>query len=220
MVLRGRCLSVGLEIALAADIRLADPTARLGLPDLSVGRLPSWGGTQRLPRAVGAPRAAAMVLLGDVLAADEARSAGLLAGVSAPGGLDELVEATFEQLLATAPLAQELAKEAVHRGAELPLRDGLRLEGDLNHLLQAPPTGPRASRRSSPSARPTSPVAERWPGRCSTGSGSTWRPPPVWRSSWPPPACRGWGPGSADRIRRAASRPPSHGGPSPTPPPG
>ena len=135
-VLRGRCLSVGLEIALAADIRLADPTARLGLPDLSVGRLPSWGGTQRLPRAVGAPRAAAMVLLGDVLAADEARSAGLLAGVSAPGGLDELAEATFEQLLATAPLAQELAKEAVHRGAELPLRDGLRLEGDLNHLLQ------------------------------------------------------------------------------------
>jgi enoyl-CoA hydratase/carnithine racemase len=135
-VLRGRCLSVGLEVALAADIRLADTSARLGLPDLALGRLPSWGGTQRLPRAVGAPRAATMVLLGEVLAADEARSAGLLAAVSEPAGLDDAVRATVEQLLGTAPLAQELAKEAVHRGAELPLRDGLRLEGDLNHLLQ------------------------------------------------------------------------------------
>jgi enoyl-CoA hydratase/carnithine racemase len=77
-----------------------------------------------------------MVLLGEVLAAEEARSVGLLAGVSGPGGLDDAVAGTVEQLLGTAPLAQELAKEAVHRGAELPLRDGLRLEGDLNHLLQ------------------------------------------------------------------------------------
>jgi enoyl-CoA hydratase/carnithine racemase len=134
--LRGRCLSVGLELALAADLRLADPTVTVGLPDVAAGHLPCWGGTQRLPRAVGTARASAMVLLGDVVAAEEARAAGLLAGLSAPGGLDELVEATVEQLLATAPLAQELAKEAVHRGAELPLRDGLRLEGDLNHLLQ------------------------------------------------------------------------------------
>jgi enoyl-CoA hydratase/carnithine racemase len=135
--IRGRCLSVGLELALAADIRLADPTARFGLPDVAAGRLPSWGGTQRLPRAVGAPRATAMVLLGELLDASEARNAGLLAGLSAPGQLDDTVDATVEQLLGAGPLALELAKEAVHRGAELPLRDGLRLEGDLNHLLQA-----------------------------------------------------------------------------------
>jgi enoyl-CoA hydratase/carnithine racemase len=135
--IRGRCLSVGLELALAADIRLADPTARFGLPDVAAGRLPSWGGTQRLPRSIGAPRAAAMVLLGELLDATEARNAGLLAGLSAPGQLDDTVEATVEQLLGAGPLALELAKEAVHRGAELPLRDGLRLEGDLNHLLQA-----------------------------------------------------------------------------------
>ena len=133
----GRCRSVGLELALAADIRLADPTASFSLPDLADGRLPSWGGTQRLPRAVGASRAAALVLLGETLTAAQAHAAGLLAGVAAPGQLAATIDATVEQLLAVAPLALELAKEAVHRGAELPLRDGLRLEGDLNHLLQA-----------------------------------------------------------------------------------
>jgi enoyl-CoA hydratase/carnithine racemase len=136
--IRGRCLSVGLELALAADVRLADPSGRFGLPDVvEAGRLPCWGGTQRLPRAVGVARATALVLLGEILTANEARRAGLLAGVAAAGDLDEAVDATVEQLLGVGPLALELAKEAVHRGAELPLRDGLRLEGDLNHLLQA-----------------------------------------------------------------------------------
>jgi enoyl-CoA hydratase/carnithine racemase len=133
---RGRCSSVGLELALATDVRLADPSARFALPDVTEGRLPAWGGTQRLPRAIGVARATAVVLLGETLSAAEAQTAGLLAGVSAAGALDQVVDATIEQLLAAGPLALELAKEAVHRGAELPLRDGLRLEGDLNHLLQ------------------------------------------------------------------------------------
>jgi enoyl-CoA hydratase/carnithine racemase len=133
---RGRCLSVGLELALAADIRLAAPDARFALPDLAAGRLPCWGGTQRLPRAVGVARATALVLLGETMTAEEAHTAGLVAGVSAPGQLAAAVDATVEQLLGVGPLALELGKEAVHRGSELPLRDGLRLEGDLNHLLQ------------------------------------------------------------------------------------
>jgi enoyl-CoA hydratase/carnithine racemase len=134
---KGRCLSVGLELALAADIRLTDPGARFGLPDLAEGRLPCWGGTQRLPRAIGVARATALVLLGETMTALEAHAAGLVAGVAAPGGLAAAVDATVEQLLGVGPLALELGKEAVHRGSELPLRDGLRLEGDLNHLLQA-----------------------------------------------------------------------------------
>jgi len=133
----GHCRSVGLELVLAADIRLADPTARFALPDLGEGRLPCWGGTQRLPRAVGPSRAAALLLLGETLSAGQAHGSGLVAGVSAPGQLAAAIDATVEQLLAVAPLALELAKEAVHRGSELPLRDGLRLEGALNHLLQA-----------------------------------------------------------------------------------
>jgi enoyl-CoA hydratase/carnithine racemase len=136
----GDCLSVGLELALAADIRLATPTSRFGLPDLRAGRLPCWGGTQRLPRVVGTARATSMLLLGEVLDAPQAAGAGLLHTVS--DDLDGAIEAVVDSLLAVGPLAVELAKEAVHRGAELPLRDGLRLEGDLNTLLQS--TGDRA----------------------------------------------------------------------------
>jgi enoyl-CoA hydratase/carnithine racemase len=133
-VVHGRCASVGLELALCADVRLAAPDARFGL-DLSSGRLPCWGGTQRLPRAVGTARAAAMLLLGTELTAAEARAAGLVAEVA--DDVDAAAEAVVEALVGLGPLALELAKEAVHRGSELPLRDGLRLEGDLNHLLQS-----------------------------------------------------------------------------------
>lgn len=130
----GRCHSVGLELALAADFRLATADATFALRDIHDGRLPCWGGTQRLPRAVGAARAAAMVLLGLVVPASEAGT-GLVTAVvdNLAGGIETVVA----QLLGVGPLAAELAKEAVHRGAELPLRDGLRLEGDLNTLLAA-----------------------------------------------------------------------------------
>jgi enoyl-CoA hydratase len=131
----GDCLSIGLELALAADIRLATPAARFGLADLRTGRLPCWGGTQRLPRAVGTARATSMLLLGEVLDAPAAAHAGLVHTMT--DDLDGAVESVVESLLAVGPLAVELAKEAVHRGAELPLRDGLRLEGDLNTLLQS-----------------------------------------------------------------------------------
>jgi enoyl-CoA hydratase/carnithine racemase len=133
--LDGDCLSVGLEVALAADIRLSTPAARFGLPDLRAGRLPCWGGTQRLPRVVGTAKATSMLLLGEILDAPAAAEAGLVHAVT--DDLDGAVDAVVDGLLAVGPLAVELAKEAVHRGAELPLRDGLRLEGDLNTLLQS-----------------------------------------------------------------------------------
>lgn len=134
-ILCGSCRSVGLELALCADIRVADPTARFALDDVRSGRLPSWGGTQRLPRAIGTSRATEMVLLGRALDAAEALACGLVHDVhnDPAGRADEVVD----ELLSVGPLALELAKEAVHRGAELPLRDGLRLEGDLNTLLQS-----------------------------------------------------------------------------------
>ena len=131
----GDCLSVGLELALAADIRLTTPASRFGLPDLGAGRLPCWGGTQRLPRVVGVAKSTSMLLLGEIIHASEAAEAGLVHDVS--DDLDAAVDSVVEALLAVGPLAVELAKEAVHRGAELPLRDGLRLEGDLNTLLQS-----------------------------------------------------------------------------------
>jgi len=119
----GRASSVGCELALAADVLVAGPDGRLILSDVTEGRLPCWGGTQRLVRAVGRPRALEVLLLGAEMRGDE---------LGAMTSLDDVVQT----LLARAPVALELAKEAIERGAEMPMRDGLRLEGDLNHLLQ------------------------------------------------------------------------------------
>ncbi|MDA8438041.1 MAG: enoyl-CoA hydratase-related protein [Propionibacterium sp.] len=133
---RGEVASVGLELALAADVRLADTTARFSVPDVARGRLPCWGATQRLPRVVGPGRALAMVLLGEIVDASTAAAAGLVHEVAGVADFDEMVSGVVSGLAMLAPAALALAKEAVSRGAELPLAEGLRLEGDLNHLLQ------------------------------------------------------------------------------------
>ena len=133
--LSGQCLSAGLEIALACDIRVGTPNSRYSLSDAVDGSLPAWGGTQRLPRAISAGRASAMLLLGTELDAETAQHWGLIHSIAD----DATAEATSiaDTLLTRGPLALEMAKEAIHRGSELPLRDGLRLEGDLNHQLAA-----------------------------------------------------------------------------------
>lgn len=131
----GKCRSVGVELLLVADIRICDLGATFAIADLHDGQLPAWGGTQRLPRAVGTARATAMLLLGDAIDGPAAAEWGLVH--EATSDVDAAVESTLEQLAGTGPLALEFAKEAVHRGSELPLRDGLRLEGDLNHQLAA-----------------------------------------------------------------------------------
>lgn len=133
-VLRGAVASVGLEIALAADVRIADPTARCSSPEVAAGRLPCWGGTQRLPRLAGRSVASAMLLTGTELDATEALRCGLVHLVT-----DDAATAAGEmadRLTALAPLALAAAKEALGRGPELPMRHALELEGDLNHLLQ------------------------------------------------------------------------------------
>lgn len=134
-VITGACRSVGLELALAADIRFCSPDATFCFPDLAAGRLPCWGGTQRLPRAVRPAMATAMLLTGQALDSAQARSLGLIYEVA--DNPYTAAEAMAETLSGLGPLALEFAKEAVHRGSELPLRDGLRLEGDLNHQLAA-----------------------------------------------------------------------------------
>ncbi len=131
----GRCVSVGLELALAADIRLASVDAEFSSNDVIEGRLPMWGGTQRLPRAVGHARATWLLMTGGSLDAATAAEWGIVHEANVD--LDAAVATTVNQLLAAGPLALELAKEAVHRGSEVGLRDGLRLEGDLNHQLAA-----------------------------------------------------------------------------------
>lgn len=132
--LNGRAASVGFELALAADIRLAATGAILSLTDVASGRLPSWGGTQRLPRLASPGAANAMLLLARQLTAEEALAAGLLYRTGEDAGA--LLAEVVDQLLAMAPLALRYAKEAIRDGYEMPMRDGMRLEADLNALLQ------------------------------------------------------------------------------------
>jgi enoyl-CoA hydratase/carnithine racemase len=131
----GACRGEGLELLLATDIRIGTPRSSYALDHVVSGRIPTWGGTQRLARCVRPGTAVSMALLGDSIDAATAKQLGLLHGVveDLAAEMERLVEA----LTARGPLALEFTKEAVHRGSELPLRDGLRLEGDLNHQLAA-----------------------------------------------------------------------------------
>jgi methylglutaconyl-CoA hydratase len=127
--LNGPALGGGLELALTCDLRTAAPNAILGLPETSLGIIPGAGGTQRLPRLVGVPRALEVVLLGRRLGAEEALAWGLVNRV-APAG-SALVDDTLAWLapvLGGAPLAMKAALEAVRAAPSLPLDAGLDAE--------------------------------------------------------------------------------------------
>lgn len=134
VALRGQVSSVGLELALVGDLRVAQRDAMLSLPDVAAGRLPCWGGTQRLPRLAGRSVASRMLLAGETLDADAARRCGLVHEVG--DDADAMAGHLAAQLGELAPLALASAKEALSKGPELPMRHALELEGDLNHLLQ------------------------------------------------------------------------------------
>jgi enoyl-CoA hydratase len=134
--INGWALGGGLELALACDIRVAAADARLGLTETALGIIPGGGGTQRLPRLVGRGRALELILTGTRIDAAEALRIGLVERVVPAGqalaGATELAR----ELAARAPLAVRYAKEAVVKGLELTLADGLRLENDLSTLLR------------------------------------------------------------------------------------
>ncbi len=125
----GFALGGGLELALAADLRVADRTAKLGLPEVGLGIIPGYGGTQRLPRLIGQGRAFDLIFTGRHVGADEALQLGLVNRVvdDALAGATELAQLTLKN----APVALGLAKEAVVRGLELGLSQGLEVEADL-----------------------------------------------------------------------------------------
>lgn len=131
--LRGEVASVGLELALAADFRIASDDACFSMLDLEDGTIPCWGGTQRLPRVAGRATATLMILLGRRLSASAAHRCGLASEIAADPEA-RMVEIAA-RLSTLAPLALSYAKEAVLDGAELSMRDGMRLEADLNALL-------------------------------------------------------------------------------------
>jgi enoyl-CoA hydratase len=124
------------EVALACDVRVAADGVRLGSPDVQADRVPSAGATQRLPQLVGVGVALRLLLLGELLTADEALRLGLVHLTAPPSQLAERGAEVVALLQAAAPIALAYAKEAVRVSADLPLADGLRLEADLAALLQ------------------------------------------------------------------------------------
>ena len=127
--INGFALGGGLELALACDLRVATPRARLGLPEVGLGLIPGFGGTQRLPRLVGAGRALDLILTGRHVDAADALAIGLVNRVAD----DALTEARnlAAAIIKNGPVAIGLAKEAVRRGLEVALADGLEIEADL-----------------------------------------------------------------------------------------
>lgn len=137
--INGYALGGGLEMALACDVRFCSNTAKLGLPEVSLGIIPGYGGTQRLPRLVGAGVASQLVLTGDPIGADDALRIGLVNAVCPPAELMDNTKKVALKMLSRGQNALGLAKEAMRRGLQTNLQDGLAIEADLFAISAASP---------------------------------------------------------------------------------
>jgi enoyl-CoA hydratase/3-hydroxyacyl-CoA dehydrogenase len=132
--INGFALGGGLELALACDFRIAAEHAELGSPEIGLGLIPGWGGTQRLVRIVGLAKAKEMVMLGERLKAEEALKIGLVHKVVHFDKLRDEVRALANKLAEGPPIAMKYAKHAINFGTQVPLEVGLRLESGLMGL--------------------------------------------------------------------------------------
>ncbi len=136
-IINGDAFDEGLELAMVADIRVAISTAHFAITQVQRGGMPHFGATQRLPRLIGASGALRMMLTGAALGADEAMRAGLLTYLAnSPAALAVVSGRVAEAILSRAPLAARMVKDAVLKGYDMTLEQGIRLEEDLYALLQ------------------------------------------------------------------------------------
>jgi enoyl-CoA hydratase len=135
--LNGDALDQGLELALACDLRVASTGGQYGLTQLERGSIPWDGGTQRLPRLIGQGRAMEMLLTSRRVSGDEAWSMGLVTLSVAPEEVLRRAEDLASAIAGHGPIATRYIKEAVDKGLDLTLEQGLRLEADLSFLLQS-----------------------------------------------------------------------------------
>ncbi len=127
----GYALGGGCETAMACTIRVSSEHAKFGQPEVTLGLIPGGGGTQRLPRLVGKGRALQLILSGGMIDAQEAHRIGLVNEVVPAGDLLTRAEAILKQIFANAPIAVKFSLEAVNRGLETNLAEGLSLEASL-----------------------------------------------------------------------------------------
>jgi len=129
--INGFALGGGCELAMACTLRLATPSARFGQPEVKLGVIPGFGGTQRLPRLVGKGRAMQLILTAETVDAEEAYRIGLINEIVNADRLVPRAEVMLNQIAANAPIATRLALEAVHNGLEMTIAQGQALESAL-----------------------------------------------------------------------------------------
>src|SRR5277367_3727193 len=129
--INGFALGGGCELALSCSIRLASKTARIGQPEVKLGIIPGYGGSQRLARLCGKGMAHQLCLTGEMISAEEAQRIGLVNHVYEPAELLSAAEAMAKKIIANAPLAVKYTMEAIERGMEMPQEEGLFLEATL-----------------------------------------------------------------------------------------
>lgn len=129
--INGFALGGGCELAMACTMRLASENAKLGQPEVKLGIIPGYGGTQRLPRLVGKGVAAQLLLTGDMISAQEAHRIGLVNEVLPASELIPRAEAIAQAIIKNAPLAIQYCLEAVNHGMEMSQQEGLFLEATL-----------------------------------------------------------------------------------------
>jgi enoyl-CoA hydratase/carnithine racemase len=135
--INGFALGGGCELALACTIRLASNTARLGQPEVKLGIIPGYGGSQRLARLCGKGMAHELCLGGEMISAEEALRIGLVNHIYPPAELMPAAETLAKKIIANAPLAVKFAMEAIEHGLEMPQEEGLFLEATLFGLCCA-----------------------------------------------------------------------------------
>lgn len=133
----GFSLGGGCELAMACHIRIASETAKFGQPEVKLGLVPGYGGTQRLPRLVGKGRALQLLLTGEMIDAQEAYRIGLVNRVVPAAELLPVATAMLQTMLTNGPVALAHCIEAVNTGYDLPLDDALTLEATAFGLLAA-----------------------------------------------------------------------------------
>ncbi len=131
----GNVSGPGMEIILACDIRIASETSSFSFPCIKDGRIPQGGGTQRLPRLIGRAGAMEMLLTGEPINAKEAKKKGLVSRIVPDGELLSHAKEMARKIVSKGPIALKYAKEAVNKGLDMTLSQGLQLEADLYYLL-------------------------------------------------------------------------------------
>jgi enoyl-CoA hydratase/carnithine racemase len=135
--INGGAFGHGLELAMACDMRIVSSSSRFGLPHIREGLIPQDGGTQRLPRLVGKGKALEMILTGESIDAGEALRIGLVNIVQPPEDVMKKALELARDMSSKAPISMRFVREAIYKGMDLTLDQGLRMEGDLYLLLHS-----------------------------------------------------------------------------------